>query len=120
VNHGHQLLDDGNFVMFNNGTFGSTAASHVLEFKLSTSGTMSATSVKDYVPSNNYHSDSLGDVQRLPNGNTLITYSNKGVILEVDSSWNLVQSISVGGGGGGGSIGYSDWRETLYGAPARQ
>ena len=116
INHGHQLLDNGNFLLFNNGSFGSTAASHAFEYKLSTSGTMSATLVKDYVSSNNYHSDSLGDVQRLPNGNTLITYSNKGVILELDSAWNVVQSLSVGGG----SIGYADWRETLYGAPARQ
>jgi hypothetical protein len=116
VNHGHQLLDNGNFVLFNNGPFGSTAASHVFEYSLSTSDDMSATLVEDFVPSNSYHSDALGDVQRLPNGNTLITYSSNGVILELDSSWKVVQSLSVAGG----SIGYADWRETLYGAPARQ
>jgi hypothetical protein len=51
-------------------------------------------------------------VQRLPNGNTLITSSNGGVIQEVDSSWNTVQSIK-------GTFGYADWRETLYGPPPR-
>jgi hypothetical protein len=115
VNHGQHLLDDGGFVFFSNGAFMSSAASHVFEYTLSTSGTMAATLVKDYSGSN-YHSDSEGDVQRLPNGNTLITYSNKGVIVEVDSSWNVVQTVTSSGG----AFGYADWRETLYGAPDRQ
>jgi hypothetical protein len=51
-------------------------------------------------------------VQRLPNGNTVITYSNAGQILEVDSSWSAVQTLK-------GSFGYADWRETLYGPHAR-
>ena len=51
-------------------------------------------------------------MQRLPNGNTLITYSTDGVILEVDPSWATVQTLT-------GSYGYADWRETLYGPPPR-
>jgi hypothetical protein len=113
-NHGHQLLDNGNFVFFSNGTFNSASTpSYAYEYTLNTSGTMSATQVKAYKSSSNAHSDSLGDVQRLPNGNTLIVFSNKGLIEEVDSSWNVVQSLSAG------SFGYADWRETLYGPPPR-
>ncbi|MBN1612639.1 MAG: aryl-sulfate sulfotransferase [Polyangiaceae bacterium] len=112
-NHGHQLLDNGRFLFFNNGAFMSSEASQALEFTLNTSGTLSATQVKSYKSSTNAHSDSLGDVQRLPNGNTLVTFSNKGLIEELDPSWNVVQSLSAG------SFGYSDWRETLYGPPLR-
>ena len=74
---------------------------------------MSATQVKAYKSSSNSHSDSLGDVQRLPNGNTLVTFSNNGLLQELDSSWNVVQTLSTG------SFGYADWRETLYGPPPR-
>jgi hypothetical protein len=113
-NHGHQLLDDGTFLFFSNGTFNSSSTpSYAYEYKLSTSGTMTANQVKAYKSANNSHSDSLGDVQRLPNGNTLVTFSNNGLIQELDSSWNVVQSLSAG------SFGYSDWRETLYGPPPR-
>jgi hypothetical protein len=112
-NHGHQLLDNGNFLLFTNGAFTSSEASQALEFTLNTSGTMSATQVKAYRSSTNDHSDSLGDVQRLPNGNTLVTFSNNGLIEELDPSWNVVQTLSVS------ALGYTDWRETLYGPPPR-
>jgi len=115
ANHGHHYLDDGHLVFFNNGTFNSSSTpSKALEYLLNTSGTtMTATQVKAYTSSNNYHSDSLGDVQRLPNGNTLVIFSNNGVIQEVDSSWNVVQTLSAG------TFGYADWRETMYGPPER-
>jgi hypothetical protein len=113
VNHGHQLLDNGNFLFFSNGTYRSTSPSNVLEYSLSTSGTMQANLVKSYASPSKSHSDSLGDVQRLPNGNTLTTFSNDGLVEEVDSSWNVVQTIEAS------SFGYSDWRETLYGPPPR-
>jgi hypothetical protein len=108
VNHGHHLLDDGTMLVFNNNASG---ASHVLEFKLNTSGTLSAASVKDFT-SDSLSSNVLGDVQRLPNGNTLIAYSTSGEALEVDSSWAAVQTLT-------GIYGYVDWRATLYGPPPR-
>lgn len=114
-NHGHHLFEDGTFLFFNNGTYmSSSTPSKVFEFKLNTSGsTMSASQSKSYQSSSNSHSDTLGDVQRLPNGNTLVTFSNNGLIQELDSSWNVVQSLSAS------SFGYADWRETLYGGPPR-
>jgi hypothetical protein len=109
VNHGHHLLDDGTMLIFNNG---ADPPATVREFKLDTSGTtFSAAEIKDFT--SGIASPVLGDVQRLPNGNTLITYSDAGAILELDPSWNPVQKIL------GGAWAYADWRETLYGPPSR-
>ena len=55
----------------------------------------------------------LGDVQRLPGGNTLVTFSNDSFIQEIDSQGNLLLEIS----GGGASFGYALWRQSLYGPP---
>jgi hypothetical protein len=111
ANHGHQLLNDGNLLFFSNGPFGNSSfPSRVYEFMLATSGsTMTATQIQSFTSPSNSHSDSLGDVQRLPNGNTLITFSNNGRIEEVDSSWAAVQTLTAS------SFGYAHWRETLYG-----
>jgi hypothetical protein len=56
----------------------------------------------------------LGDVQRLANGNTLVTYCNAGVLHEVDASKALVQTWTFSG-----AVGYSEHRTSLYGAPER-
>src|SRR6185437_9248572 len=88
VNHGHQLLDDGSLLVFNNTD--SAYAAHVLEFQLDdTPSSLTATMLRDYTGT--AASATLGDVQRLPGGNTLVTYSNEGTIVEVDASWNVVQ-----------------------------
>ena len=108
VVHGHHLLQDGTFLAFNNSY---TDTSHVFEFKLSvTPSTFTAALVKDY--SGGGSSQTMGDVQRLPGGNTLITYADDNLIVELDSSWNVVQSFST-------RVGYSNWRPTLYGPPLR-
>jgi Arylsulfotransferase (ASST) len=108
VVHGHHLLDNGTFLAFNN-TY--TDLSHVFEFKLTaTPTTFSATVVEDYAGGNS--STTMGDVQRLPGGNTLITYSTDGMIVELDASWTVVQTFSA-------RIGYTNWRPTLYGPPPR-
>jgi len=108
VNHGHHLLEDGTFVLFNNGVNG---ANHVMEFELGAApGAFSATLVKDYVGSGT--GETLGDVQRLPGGNTLVTYSTDARIVELDRDWNEVQTFNA-------HVGYTSWRPTLYGPPAR-
>jgi hypothetical protein len=48
-----------------------------------------------------------------PNGNVLITYSTGGTMLEVDSSWATVQTLKA-------TVGYAEWRATLYGPPTRK
>jgi hypothetical protein len=109
VNHGHHLLDDGTLLLFNNTE--TSGVAHVLEFQLSnTPSALSATLVHDYTGT--AASSTLGDVQRLPGGNTLVTYSNAAVIEELDPNWNVVQTFSV-------RVGYSNWRPTLYGPPLR-
>ncbi|HOU92310.1 MAG TPA: arylsulfotransferase family protein [Polyangiaceae bacterium] len=114
VNHGHHLLDDGRFLLFSNGAFMSTTPSVVYEFTLNTANSpMTATQVQSRTGASNSHSDSLGDVQRLPNGNTLVTFSVSGRIEEYDPSFNLVQVLTAS------SFGYADWRQTLYGPPPR-
>ena len=108
VNHGHHLLEDGTFVLFSNGASGS---SHVIELALDAQpSSFSATLVADHT--DDVSERTLGDVQRLPGGNTLVTYSGDGAIVELDSSWNEVQRFTV-------RVGYSSWRPTLYGPPAR-
>jgi hypothetical protein len=109
VNHGHDFDGSGNMLVFNNGQSGSA---HVLDLKVAeTDGAISYTTVKDFTPGGS--SNSLGDVQFLPNGNILITVSNASQIIEVDSSWSTVQTFK-------GAFGYAEWRETLYGAPSRK
>jgi hypothetical protein len=56
------------------------------------------------------YSANLGDVQRLPGGNTLITYSNDSIIKEIDASGSVVLEIS----GGGSAFGYTLWTPSLY------
>jgi hypothetical protein len=111
VNHGHHLLENDHFLFFNNGqgTTGSTA----LEYALTeTDTTLTANLVWSYSASG-VTSMVLGDVQRLPSGNTLVVYSNEGEIHEVDAQENLIQVFSTT------SFGYANYRETLYGPPLR-
>jgi hypothetical protein len=109
VNHGHDMLDDGTFLFFNNGQSGSSTA---FFYKLTETGTFAATpeNPPSYKPGTT--SSVLGDVQRLPNGNTLVTFSTASVIHEIDPTAQQVQTISGPGG-------YAEWRETLYGPPPR-
>ena len=53
-----------------------------------------------------------GDVQRLPAGNTLVTFSMPGVMHEVDPDGNLVMTIR------GDIFTYAEWRSALYGPPS--
>lgn len=118
VNHGHHITPEGTFLLFNNngagggggGGFGG-GASAVLEFQIDETN-MTATKVWEYAGGES--SPTLGDVQRLPNGNTLITYSNSGTIVEVDPESNVVQTIT-----GSGSFGYTNHRPSLYGPPPK-
>ena len=60
-------------------------------------------------------STTLGDTQRLWNGNTLATYSNSSIIHEVSPTGELVQSLQFSGG-----LGYTSKRQSLYGPPPKQ
>jgi hypothetical protein len=101
--HGHHLLEN-SMVIFAN-RFGSNATSAALEYTLDGEETLRYESGR--------FSANLGDVQRLPGGNTLVTYSNDSIIHEIDPDGNLVLGID----GGGYAFGYASWRATLYGPP---
>lgn len=112
VNHGHHLLPNNHFVFFNNGG-GMSGSSIAYEYAFTETATsLSAEMVWSYDAAD---ADSmvLGDIQRLPNGNTLVIYSNDGQMHEVTPSGDLVQVISAS------SFGYANFRETLYGPPLR-
>jgi hypothetical protein len=103
VNHGHQLLADGTFVFFNNN------ANEAWVYKLNTSN-MTASKTLTYTASG-ATSNVLGDIQRLPNGNYLVTFSTSGQIHEISPTGTLVAKFTSS------SFGYSEFRESLYGQP---
>jgi hypothetical protein len=112
VNHGHQLLPNGNFLFFNNGA-GMASSSTAYEYSLTeAASSLTANMVWSYSASG-VGSMVLGDVQRLPNGNTLVIYSNAGDIHEVDPQERFVQAFEST------SIGYANFRKSLYGPPLR-
>lgn len=103
VNHGHHLLADSILIFANKG--GANNASAMIEYDFTgkeissyDSGTTSA---------------NLGDVQRLPGGDTLVDFSNADVIHQIDSSGKLL--VEITGPGSQNRFGYATWRPTLYG-----
>ena len=128
--HGiHPLgLDDFNqehILFFNNNSrvlAGSTGAaggtgkgSIALEIKLDLSA-KTITKVWSFQGAANLQNDIMGDVQRLANGNTIVAFSIKGAMQEVDaggsilSDWNFPLAAEFG---------YIEKRATLYGPPPR-
>lgn len=108
IQHGHELLEN-SLLIFNNEAESGMGTSAALEYQYDlSSGT--GTLVMNYAPQGR-SSGAFGDVQRLPNGNTLVTYSTQGVIHEIDSNATLLREISTD------PLGYSQHRKTLYGPP---
>ena len=102
--HGHQMLQDSILVFANEGAgVGNSAA---LEFSLADGSEIYRYVSGEFTPN-------LGDVQRLPGGNTLVTYSNPGIVHEVGASGTPVMRYDASGVG----LGYSLFRSTLYGPP---
>jgi hypothetical protein len=106
IQHGHQLLDNSIIIFANMG--GGTNLSAMYEFSLT------GTQLMRLVGVGGDYSANLGDVQRLPGGNTLIDFSNASVMKEFDPQGNVVLQIN---GASGTRFGYALWQETLYGPP---
>lgn len=79
--HDPTLLDDGHILIFNNGT----SESQVLEID-----PLGRKMVWEYRPGESFFSRSRGSVQRLANGNTLITESDRGHVREVTPDGEIV------------------------------
>jgi len=75
---------------------------------------MSAHQAWSYKASPGIQNDVEGDLQRLPNGNTVIAYSTKGALLEIDAQGTVLQTLTFKT-----SFGYIEKRATLYGPPPR-
>ena len=104
--HGQQQVGSGNLLVFKNGT-----PAQIAEYALTETATsLTATTAWSY-QATGADSELLGDVQRLPNGNTLITFSTDGEIREVTPAGAVVQTINAN------YFGYSNFRESLYGPP---
>ena len=105
IQHGHQLLDASIIIFANAG--GGTNMSAMIEYDLN------GQQLKKFAPGD--YSANLGDVQRLPGGNTLVDFSNASVMKEIDAQGNVVLQIN---GASGTRFGYALWQETLYGPPS--
>jgi hypothetical protein len=112
--HGIDVLGLDRFVIFNNGASNS-GPSVALEILLDL-GAMTATRPWSYTPTGVMNTVVMGDVQRMPNGNTVVAYSTRGVLHEVNAMGQLQQEILWPSGG---AFGYIQKRPTLYGPPSR-
>jgi hypothetical protein len=110
--HNFHIIDPEHLLFFNNGTGPNSTA---IEVQLSLGdGGGTANQIWSY-PSD-ITVQYMGDVQRLDNGNTLVTYSSAGEVREVNAGGELLQSIRVGSGT---LIGFTEKRTSLYGPPPR-
>ena len=108
--HNLEMLNQDRILFFSNGPNNSPAK--LLEFQLDETA-WTAKQVWQYAGGPAVLAG--GDVQRLPNGNTLGNYAIAGEMREVDSAGNLVQRISATGK----SFGYSVACASLYAHPPR-
>jgi len=99
--HGVHLLSNNHLVMFANAEGGDLSTA--LEYDLD-----NGEEVWRY--EGNEFSDNFGNAQRLPGGNTLVVYSNAGVIHEASPDQNKVMEIKATE-----FLGYASWRASLYG-----
>jgi hypothetical protein len=109
-NHGLDIIGPDTILIFNNGA--GTAGSLAIEWKLTLMPTKSAMKVWTYAANPPIHVEIMGDVQRLPNGNTIVAYSTRGVLHEVAADGTLLQTLSWPLGS---SFGYIEKRASLYG-----
>jgi hypothetical protein len=108
LQHQFQVLDE-SVVLFSNG-LPEDMSSKALEVAVDeTNKKMNL--MWSYVPDPALTSFTFGDVQRLPRGNTMVTFSNSGQIDEVAPDGTVVRRISLGLKG---ALGYAAWTDTLY------
>ena len=116
-NHNFHLLGPDRIVFFNNGVDGVIdgvpAVAREIQLDLAA---MTTTEIWSYTAEPPMSSAILGDVERLPNGNTMVAYSENGTIQEVSPEGTLLQEISFGAKK---AVGYITKRKSLYGSPPR-
>ncbi len=100
--HGAELTDDTVLIFANQG--GGEEDSIAVEYSRSTGDEL-------FRYDAGLFSHQLGDVQRLPGGNTLVSYSAIGIKHEVTPEGEVVMVLD------GPNTGYGWWRASLYGPP---
>jgi len=75
--HAFHRLENGNFLIYDNGNTANTRTSKVYEFSLDEANKI-ATYVWSYVPATQISGSGRGNAQRLPNGNTFIGWGATG------------------------------------------
>ena len=106
--HSIKSLGSNRYLLFDNGNFSSqyTASGNIsraVEYELDTI-LMTATKVWEFIHPDSLFTPSIGSVQRLPNGNTLINFGNLqmlnlgSIITEVDSNNQIVFQLEYNNG----------------------
>jgi len=92
--HSLGVLENGNFVLFDNGNFHVPRYSRAIEYKLDINN-MTVTRVWDYSADKSYFSRIKGSAQRLENGNTIICYGalDDPAVLEVTKEGKVAMKI---------------------------
>lgn len=106
--HGHHFVD-GELLVFNNWV--TPSMSGYLEFSYDRDN-RTTSDVKVYVPEREYGTIAFGDVQRLANGNTLVTFSSNGVYQELGPNDELLRETIMRD-----PTGFATRRASLYGPP---
>ncbi len=95
--HGIRRLANGDYILFDNGNTHTPPFSRAVEYHLDQEA-KTATLVWSYRPRPDVYSFALGFAQRLPNGNTLVTFGIPGTVHEVSNSGRLVWKLTVPAG----------------------
>jgi hypothetical protein len=114
--HGLHVIDLTHILIFNNNTITSdpTQTSKAIELQLNPTA-KTATQIWSY--DGGVANQIMGDVQRLPNGNTIVAYSTKGVLHEVSANMTMLQTWKWTQAGQ--TFGYIEKRASLYGPPPK-
>ena len=107
--HSIRSLGDNRYLLFDNGNFssqytGTINISRAVEYELDTN-LMEVTKVWEFVHPDSLYTPSIGGVQRLPNGNTLVNFGNLqwlntgSIVTEVDTNNQIVFQLEYDNGG---------------------
>lgn len=89
IQHDVRLLDNGDLILYDNGTFHSPQQSRAVEYRLDTR-LMTATLVWEYRHMPAVFTPFVGSVQRFRNGNTLVGFGAAGLMTEVTPDGQVV------------------------------
>jgi hypothetical protein len=92
--HDVRVLPNGHLLMFDNGWTHSPAQSRAVEYALDTQQ-MTATMVWQYAPSPSIFNEYTGSAQRLANGNTLVAFTEEGIVDEVRPDGTLLARATI-------------------------